>query len=97
MKAAAVQRQVDDLLVGDDVAQRRRFGIQQRRLCRDHQVGGQRAQRERQFHARGLPDRQLHAIADRRLEARQRGADAVDAGLERRHHVVAFAVARDRA
>ena len=30
VKAAAVQRQVDDLFISDDVAQRRRFGVQQR-------------------------------------------------------------------
>jgi hypothetical protein len=68
VKAAAVQRQVDDLLVGDDVAQRRRFRVQQRRPCGDEDIGGQSAHRERQVHARRLPDRQLHAIANRRLE-----------------------------
>ena len=97
VKAAAVERQVDDLFVGDDVAERRRFGVQQRGLCGDEDISRQRTHRECQLHACRLPDGQLHAIADGRLKPWQRRADAIEAGLERRDNVVAFAVGRDRA
>ena len=35
VEAAPVQRQIDDLLVGDDFAERRRLGVEQRHLCGD--------------------------------------------------------------
>ncbi len=46
VKASAVERQIDDLFVGDDLAQRRRLGVEQRRFGDDLYFSGNPAEIE---------------------------------------------------
>jgi len=92
VKAPAVQRQVDDLLVRDHLAERGRFRVEERRLGRDHHLGRQGAEREHELDARRLADRQLDVLADRCLKARDRRGDPIHARVERRDGVVPLTI-----
>ena len=80
MKAPAVQGQVDDLLVGDHLAECGRLGVEQRRLGRDQHFGRQGADRERELDARCLADGQLDILTDGCLKACDCSGHPIDAG-----------------
>ena len=96
MKAPAVQRQIDDLLVGDHLAERRGLRVQERRLGRDQHFRRQRADRQRELDARRLPDGQLDPLAHRRLEPGNRGRHFIGARIERSDDVAAFEISDHR-
>jgi len=89
---AAVERQRDDGLVLDDLADRRRFAFQDRRSARDIDRIGDGARLQREIQARDLFDLQRDVGLKDRLEAFFLHADMVTAGLQECDGVIAFAI-----
>ena len=95
VEAAAVQRQVDDLGVGDDVAEGAGLAVEERGVAVDDGALGQRADRELDVGAGRLAHLHRDRLDDRRLEPVQRHRHPVDAGVERGDDVVAVIARHD--
>ena len=81
-EAPAVERQVDDLPVVDDVAEPRGFAAQQRRVGGDGDGFGQPADLELQVEPNGFARGEPDAVAGQRPESAQLDAHAIGAGRE---------------
>ena len=92
VKASAVERQVDDLLVRDHLAQCRRFGIERRCFGDDLHFGGETAEIQRELDASRLADGERQPFAHGSLKAGDFCADAVITGVEGSDDVVAFRI-----
>ena len=79
-EAAAVQGQVDDLLLVDDDAEGGVAGLHERRIADHGDVLGEVADGEPQVHARGLRDVDADALAHQGTEPLQAAPDVVEAG-----------------
>ena len=92
VKASAVERQVDDLLVRDHLAERRRLGIERRCFGDDLHLCGEPAEIQRQLDTGRLADGERQPFAHGSLKAGDFCADAVVTGIERGNDVIAFRV-----
>ena len=94
VEAATVEGQVDDLGVGDALAERARFRVEEG--SGGGHLRGLRhpADLELHVHAHGLRYGHLHRVDDAGLEARQGDRHPVETGVDRRDHVVPAVVRR---
>ena len=88
VEAATVEGQVDDLGVRHVVAEGARFGVEEGSGGGHLRGLRHRSDGELHVHADGLPDRDPHRVDHGGLEARQGDRHPVEAGVDRRHHVV---------
>ena len=81
-EAPAVERQVDDSAVVDDVAESRGLAAQQRRVSGDRDGFGQASELEPQVHSNRLASGEPDAFARQRPESAQFDAHLIDTGGE---------------
>ena len=93
-KVAAVERQVRDLLFGDDVADRRRLRVDGGRVGRHFHPLGNIAGLELEVHALNLVHVELDVRENRQLEPRLLGGDDVCASRQERHDIGAVVASR---
>ena len=89
-KVASVERQVHDLRVFHDRANRRRVALERDRRCRDDDLLGRRTDLKRHIQPKVLADKQLELL-DVGLESRPGHLEPVRPGRQRTEHVLAVA------
>ena len=93
MKAAAVERKIDDLSVIDHLYQATGLGTEQRSFSGDLQLRTCSLDADSEFHASRLADGQLDSIPNNDLKSGGHGTDTVDTGIQRGNYVIAARVA----
>ena len=96
VEAAAVQREIDDLCVRDDVPERSGLCVQQRSVRADCRALGDGAQFELDVRASRLTHLNLESLDNRGLKPVELDCEPIDAWIERRDDVVAAVVGRNR-
>ena len=93
---SSIERHVHDGPVFDELARRRRFGLEQRGRARNFDRLRELAVLEREVQAAGADELEDDAGARQGLEPRGLGVHAIAAGLHERERVLALVVGRRR-